>query len=227
MKDSPNSLTSADVADRVADVLLVLAGVGSGDHSLRLTKDLPEDEPMMLLYDGINEMIASLGTEQQRNASYQTELEEKLAMIDQQREAIRELSTPIIEVWEEVLCLPIVGIMDTRRSAEITESLLEAIVSRQARCAIIDITGIQVMDTATAEHFIRMARAVRLLGAECVLTGVNPSIAVTMQTMGVELNDIVTLRSLRDALQRYLESQDGQRMMWNQRSRIARGQLTS
>jgi rsbT co-antagonist protein RsbR len=195
-----------DLAERVADILLVLAGIGVGDFSVRLRKDFGDEHPMMILYQGINEMIEALDTEQQRNAAYEKELEEKLEMIEQQREEIRELSTPIIEVWKEVLCLPVVGVMDTTRSAEMTESLLDAIVAREAQCAIIDITGIQVMDTATAEHFLRMARAVRLLGADCMLTGINPSIALTMQTMGVDLSDVTTLRSLRHALQRYIES---------------------
>ena len=74
-----------------------------------------------------------------------------------QQAAIRELSTPIIEVWAGVLCLPVVGIVDSQRSAEMTETLLETIVAKQARMAIVDITGIDVMDTKTADHFIKMA----------------------------------------------------------------------
>ena len=93
------------------------------------------------------------------------ELEAKLETIEMQQAAIRELSTPIIEVWAGVLCLPVVGVVDSQRSAEMTETLLETIVAKQARMAIVDITGIDVMDTKTADHFIKMARAVRLLGA--------------------------------------------------------------
>ena len=81
-----------------------------------------------------------------------------------------------------------------------TESLLGAIVARRARSAIIDITAIQVMDTGTADYFFRMAKSVRLLGAECLLTGVNPSIAQTIVHMGVDLGDIRTFRDLRSAL---------------------------
>ena len=107
----------AQILERIADVLLVLAGVGSGDYAARLKSDLPEGHPMTLLYEGVNEMIESLANEQARSAAYQKELEEKLAMIEAQREAIRELSTPIIEVWAGVLCLPVVGVMDSTRSA--------------------------------------------------------------------------------------------------------------
>jgi rsbT co-antagonist protein RsbR len=136
--------------------------------------------------------------------SINRELEGKLETIEMQQAAIRELSTPIIEVWGGVLCLPVVGIVDSQRSAEMTETLLETIVAKQARMAIVDITGIDVMDTKTADHFIKMARAVRLLGAECIISGINPGIAQTLTHIGVDLTGIRTLRSLRDALQLYL-----------------------
>jgi rsbT co-antagonist protein RsbR len=164
---------------------------------------------MASLYSGINEMIASLSAEEERSRAYQAQLEEKLATIEKQRAAIRELSTPILEVWDGVLCLPVVGVMDTVRSAEMTTALLEAVVSNKARCTIIDITGIDVMDTRTVDHFMRMARAVRLLGAECVLTGINPHIAQTVVQMGIDLTNIVTHRTLREALQRYVERRAG------------------
>jgi rsbT co-antagonist protein RsbR len=97
-----------------------------------------------------------------------------------------------------------VGIIDTARSVEMTRSLLETIVAKGAKYAVVDITGIEVMDTRTIDHFIRMAKAVRLLGAECALTGLNPHIAQTVVHMGLELGDIVTHRSLRDALHVYV-----------------------
>ena len=126
--------------------------------------------------------------------------------IEKQRAAIRELSTPIMEVWDGVLCLPVVGVMDTMRSVEMTNSLLQTVVEKKTRCIIIDITGIDVMDTRTVDHFMRMARAVRLLGAQCVLTGINPHIAQTVVHMGIDLSNIVTHRTLHEALQRYVES---------------------
>jgi rsbT co-antagonist protein RsbR len=193
-----------DITSHVADILLALSDVGNGDYTVRLRTDLPGSHPLATLSAGINEMILSLGIEQQRGEAYRKELEEKLSTIELQRAAIRELSTPIMEVWEGVLCLPVVGVLDTVRSAEMTHALLGAILDKQARCAIVDITGIQMMDTATADHFIRMAKAVRLLGADCVLTGVNPNIAQTLVHMGVELSGVTTHRSLRSALQRFV-----------------------
>jgi len=129
------------------------------------------------------------------------ELEEQLRMIELQQAAMRELSTPIIEVWAGVLCLPVVGIVDSQRSAEMTESLLEMVVTKQASTAIVDITGIDVMDTKTADHFIKMAKAIRLLGAECIVTGINPGIAQTLIQIGVDLTQVRTMRNLREALQ--------------------------
>jgi rsbT co-antagonist protein RsbR len=200
----PNDLADLFL-ERIADILLVVADVGSGDYTTRLRSDLPEDHALSTLYAGINQMISSLEKEQQRSVAYQKELEEKLATIEVQRAAIRELSTPIIEVWEGVLCLPVVGVLDSTRSAEMTEALLAAIVEKKADCAIIDITGIQVMDTGTADHFLRMARAVRLLGANCLLTGINPAIAQTIIHMGVDLSGVVTHRTMRNALQGYVQ----------------------
>src|SRR5215207_6502837 len=136
--------------------------------------------------------------------SVNRELEAKLETIEMQQAAIRELSTPIIEVWAGVLCLPVVGIVDSQRSAEMTETLLEMIVAKQARTAIVDITGIDVMDTKTADHFIKMAKAVRLLGADCILSGINPGIAQTLTHIGVDLTGVRTMRNLRDALQFHL-----------------------
>ena len=196
----PTEEKVSEVYDKIADILMLLADVATGDFENRLEFELPETHPLGALSKGINEMIDSLAAEQQRGAEYRQELEEKLAMIERQQAAIRELSTPIMEVWDGILCLPIVGIMDTGRSADMTDALLRAVVSTRAGCAIIDITGIEVMDTSTADHFIRMAKAVRLLGAECVLTGMNPQIAQTVVHMGVDMEGVTTHRSLRDAL---------------------------
>lgn len=188
----------APLLESVADALLVLANVGYGDLDGRIA--VQGDGPIAALFAGINEMIEALRHERDRNRTYARELEERVATIEQQRAAIRELSTPVIEVWDGVLCLPVVGIVDSVRSAQMTDVLLQAIVDKQARAAIVDLTGIEVMDTRTVDHFVRMARAVKLLGAQCLVTGITPNIAHTMVHMGVTLGDITTYRSLREAL---------------------------
>lgn len=190
--------------DRLADILMVLSDVGSGDYAPRLATHLPESHPLGALFTAINEMIDALAAERDRATQYQRDLEDKLETIEQQRAAIRELSTPIIEVWDGILCLPVVGLMDSTRSAEMTDALLRAVVEHRADCTIIDITGIEVMDTGTADHFIRMVKSVRLLGADCVLTGINPQIAQTIIHMGVDMQEVATHRSMRDALQHFV-----------------------
>jgi rsbT co-antagonist protein RsbR len=193
-----------EIRETVADALLLLSNVAQGDTSLQLEVDTHGSNPLSFLLSSINDLISTLGTEQEQSFAFRRELEEKLEMVEQQRAAIRSLSTPIIEVWSGVLCLPVVGVMDTARSAEMTSALLQTIVEKGTQYAIIDITGIDVMDTRTVDHFIRMAKSIRLLGAECALTGLNPHIAQTVVHMGLDLSDIVTHRSLRDALYRYV-----------------------
>jgi rsbT co-antagonist protein RsbR len=193
-----------DLADRIANMLLALADVGEGNYDVRLDLDLPDDHPLGALTIGINQMTHALATERQDSVRLQRELEQKLALIERQRVAMRELATPIIEVWEGVLCLPVVGVVDTVRSSEMTDSLLHAVVAKSIECAIVDITGIDVMDTRTADHFLRMSRAVHLLGARCMISGINPMIAQTMVHMGVEMSGIEFHRSLRDALKMHL-----------------------
>ncbi|HVK73965.1 MAG TPA: STAS domain-containing protein [Kofleriaceae bacterium] len=196
--------------ERIADALLVLSNVGFGDLDGRVVVEDDADHPLAALFAGINETIEALRVEREKNRAYQAELEEKLTTIEQQRNAIRELSTPVMEIWDGVLCLPVVGVVDSARSAQMTDVLLQTISMRGSRCAIVDITGIEVMDTKTVDHFVRMAKAVRLLGAECLLTGVSPNIAHTMVHMGVTLTDITTYRSLREALRSHV-AQRGRR----------------
>jgi rsbT co-antagonist protein RsbR len=190
-------------AERIATIVHLLNEVTGGTYSSRLP-ELHESDAFAQLFRAINEMVDTLEAARDTAEKFQTELTERLATIEQQRAAIRELSTPVIEVWDRVLCLPVVGVMDTTRGAEMTESLLRGVVEKRARCTILDVTGIEVMDTATADHFLRMAKAVRLLGAECVITGISPSIAQTIVHMGVNLDQVRTHRSLRDALARFV-----------------------
>ncbi|MFY0541418.1 STAS domain-containing protein [Nannocystis pusilla] len=124
----------------------------------------------------------------------------KLDLIERQQEVIRQLSTPIIEVWDGVITLPIVGLVDTVRTAEIMDNLLQAVTRTRARFAILDLTGVEVVDTGTASHLIRMIQAIRLLGAEGILTGIHPTIAQTIVSLGVDLTRVAVFGKLRDAL---------------------------
>lgn len=192
--------TERDLLEHFGEVLIALEEVKAGMYSAKLSTDQPPTSPLGALYKGVNEMIEALEGEQRRTRAYQAELEEKLAMIEQQRSDIRKMSTPIIEIWDGVICLPIIGTMDAERSDEMAASLLPAVVEKKARCVLVDVTGIDIMDTNAIDTFIRMARSVRLLGSKCVLTGLNPRFARTIVDLGVELADIQTYRSLRAAL---------------------------
>src|SRR6266540_3773430 len=110
-------LANEYLANRIANILLALADVGEGNYDVRLDLDLPPDHPLGALTVGIHQMTQALADERQSALRLQRELEEKLALIERQRVAMRELSTPIIEVWDGILFLPIVGMVDTVRSA--------------------------------------------------------------------------------------------------------------
>ncbi len=128
------------------------------------------------------------------------ELEAKLALVERQQEVIRNLETPVIQVWDHVLTLPMVGVVDSRRAARVTEDLLDAVSRTQARFAILDLTGVDIVDTATAGHILDIITAVRLLGAEGIITGIRPNVAQTMVSLGLDMSRVSTLATLRDGL---------------------------
>jgi rsbT co-antagonist protein RsbR len=209
----PNGLrTRADLMEAVRAIAGTLRRVDAGDLSVKVNAAYPVNEPMGALVACVNMMIASLAERREQNLTYQRELETQLTTIEKQRAAIRDLSTPIIEVWAGILCVPIVGVLDSNRASEMTNALLNAVVEKKARYTIIDITGIDAMDTGATDHFLRMARAVRLLGADCVLSGLSPGVARTITHMGVDLQGVQSHRTLRDALQHYVEQRRARRI---------------
>jgi len=132
------------------------------------------------------------------------ELDDKLGVIERQRSAIRELSTPILDIWKDVIVLPIIGHIDAARSSEMTERLLTAIVTRKARYVILDITGVEGVDSVTASHLIRMVQAARLLGALCIMTGVQSAVGATLVRIGLDVSSLTVKRNLEDALRECL-----------------------
>ncbi|HMY16832.1 MAG TPA: STAS domain-containing protein [Polyangium sp.] len=135
---------------------------------------------------------------------------DKLEIITRLRTAVEQLSTPILELWEDVLALPVIGIVDSRRSAEMMERLLHEIVQKQSRFVIIDLTGVEVIDTSTADHFMKLVKAVGLIGAQCVLTGIRPAVAQTLVDLDVSFGQLETLRNLRHGLRYCLRVLDGE-----------------
>ena len=199
-------MTQAEVESSVHEILMVLTQVAAGDLSLRVeTSDAP-DSPVGALALGINGIIEAWRESELKARKTKRALEAKLGTIETQAAAIRELSTPIMDIWEDILLLPIVGVLDTRRSADVMSNLLGAIVQKQSKYVILDITGVEIVDTRTADYLIKVVRAARLLGARCVLTGLSPAVAQTLVEIGADLSEVTTLRSLREGLRHCLAS---------------------
>jgi PAS domain S-box-containing protein len=128
------------------------------------------------------------------------QLRDKLAIIEAQREAIRALSTPIIEVWHGVVTMPLFGAIDHARAAQMQERLLETVTRTRARAAILDLTGVGDIDPGTADNIIKLVHALRLLGAQGIVVGIRPDVAQAIVALGVDLSRIRTLSNLREAL---------------------------
>lgn len=121
-------------------------------------------------------------------------------IIERQREEMRELSTPVIELWRGVLALPLVGTLDSARAELVMESLLEGIAKYDAKVAILDITGVPTVDGMIAQRLLKTVAAARLMGSECIISGIGPRIAHTMVQLGVDVGNVQTTSRLSDAL---------------------------
>jgi rsbT co-antagonist protein RsbR len=127
-------------------------------------------------------------------------LSEGAEVIDRQRQQLLELSTPVIKLWDRVVAVPLIGTLDSARTQVVMETLLQTIVDQDAATAILDITGVPMVDTVVAQYLLKTAMAVRLMGAECVISGIRPQIAQTIVQLGIDLGDITTRATLADAL---------------------------
>jgi len=121
-------------------------------------------------------------------------------VIQRQQQELLDLSTPVVQLWQGILALPLIGTLDSERTQTVMESLLEGIVEQEATIAIIDITGVPTVDTLVAQHLLKTVAAARLMGAECIISGIRPQIAQTIVHLGVELGDVVTKSTLSEAL---------------------------
>ena len=132
---------------------------------------------------------------------YTTEIYQKSReeVIRRQQEELLELSTPVVKLWEGILALPVIGTLDSARTQIVMESLLQAIVQSNSKVAIIDITGVPTVDTVVAQHLLKTVTAARLMGADCIISGVRPQIAQTIVHLGINLSDITTKATLSAA----------------------------
>lgn len=122
-------------------------------------------------------------------------------VIMRQQQEMLELSTPVVQLWHGVLALPLIGTLDSARTQVVMQNLLEAIVSKGADLAIIDITGVPTVDTLVAQHLLKTVAAARLMGADCIISGIRPQIAQTIIHLGVDLGGVLTKATLADAFQ--------------------------
>ncbi|MFG2787962.1 STAS domain-containing protein [Streptomyces sp. NPDC048419] len=129
-----------------------------------------------------------------------TALTEGHALIERQQLQLLEVATPVIKLWDGIVAVPLIGTLDSARSQVVMETLLEAIVEQHARFAILDITGVPTVDSLVAQHLMKTVAAARLMGAECVVSGIRPAIAQTIVHLGLDLGTVITRSSLADAL---------------------------
>ncbi|MBA3549130.1 MAG: XylR N-terminal domain-containing protein [Nannocystis sp.] len=142
--------------------------------------------------------------------SFERRLEQQTELVTRQREAMLAMSAPVIEVWERVLVLPVIGALDSVRAAAMTEALLREITHKRASHAILDLTGVETINIGTAEYLMRMVQAAGLLGSECLVSGISPIIARTMIELGLTIN-IRVFPTLKSALQYTIRERDGRR----------------
>lgn len=163
-------------------------------ESLGQNDDVSTEETraiLLLLSSVFNELMLAV---------FQTYLAEKERTIDAQEQELRETSTPITEIWDGVLTLPIIGTLDSSRTLLIMEALLNRIASERASAVVMDVTGVHSVDSQVSHHMIQMVRAIQLMGATAILTGIRPEIARAMTSLNIDLGNVTTRASLSDGL---------------------------
>ncbi|WP_037677424.1 STAS domain-containing protein [Streptomyces griseus] len=148
--------------------------------------------------EAVLELTLLMGT--LRLVVMETTLSAGQEMIERQQQQLLEVATPVIKLWEGTVAVPLIGTLDSARSQVVMESLLDAIVAERARYAILDITGVPTVDSLVAQHLMKTVAAARLMGAECIVSGIRPAIAQTIVQLGIDLSSVLTRSSLSDAL---------------------------
>jgi rsbT co-antagonist protein RsbR len=141
-----------------------------------------------------NELLDKLGL-----YTAEVYLQSRESIISRQQQELMELSTPVVQLWDNVVALPLIGTLDSERTQVVMENLLEKVVETGASIAIIDITGVPTVDTLVAQHLLKTVAAARLMGADCIISGIRPQIAQTIVHLGINLADIITKATLADA----------------------------
>jgi len=169
-----------------------LAVLSVKDAVYELVADAAEMVPEYLTF---SRMIDDLGLH-----TFETYVATREEIIRQQADAMLELSTPVVQLWDGIIAVPLVGTLDSVRAQLVMEKMLDALVSSGSSHAVIDITGVPTVDTEVAQHLLKTVMAARLLGAQCTICGIRPQIAHTIVSLGIEFGDIATKATLADAL---------------------------
>ena len=186
---------------RITRVLQILSETVLGNYDSRLADldDSPDDE-FLEVEVAVNAMLDELQLTRQRSAEQHREIEYQAAQLRQQQAELLDLSTPIIRVAPRVLALPIIGAIESERAQRMTEAVLGRIVAERATHVILDMTAAGEIAPTTAQSVLRMVQAVRLLGAQCLITGLSPAMARTLVTHDFDSSQVVTLPQMEDAL---------------------------
>ncbi len=155
---------------------------------------------------GLLDLTTLMGT--LRLVVMQTALSAGEELIARQRQQLLEVATPVISLWEGIVAVPLIGTLDSARSQVVMESLLQSIVTQRAQYAILDITGVPTVDSLVAQHLMKTVAAARLMGADCIVSGIRPATAQTIVQLGIDLGSVLTRASLADALAYALRQQD-------------------
>ncbi|HEY8376583.1 MAG TPA: STAS domain-containing protein [Nannocystis sp.] len=185
---------------RIERLLQVLVNAAAGNYDVRVELE-EHDDPFLEVELGVNYLLDELVERRQQNRAQREEIAAHARQLaEQQSELVQALSTPVIVVWPGVLALPIVGRVDDERAATITATLLERVTRERASHVIIDLTGVGTIAAATMPAILRMVRAIGLLGATCLLTGIRPEVARQIVGFGGEESRVRSLAQLSDAL---------------------------
>jgi rsbT co-antagonist protein RsbR len=160
-----------------------------------LQQEIKDPQELYIQSMKISKLIDSFGVE-----TFETFIKGREEVILRQTDEITEISTPVIQVWDGILALPIIGTLDSARTQVVMENLLQEIVESGSSIAILDISGVPAVDSLVAQHLIKTVSATRLMGAECIISGIRPEIAQTVVHLGIDLSDVITKASLASAL---------------------------
>ncbi len=192
--------TVRNLDERVNQIEDALAAAASGNYEAQIPVSHENVDDLTSVEVGINVLISDLGEEVRRSQKRAGELQEKLDLIRKQQEALEELSTPVISIWDRMLVVPLIGFMDTKRSQKLTENLLEGVAASEIEVVILDVTGVPMVDSTVANHLLTTVASLKLLGASCVISGIRPEVARTIVLLGVDLSMVKTVSTLSYAL---------------------------